>query len=224
MKLIRLEHLISDIVTHGKLVFISPYSNFNIVFSLWLSKELNIRGRNPCIYFDDTYIEQAMKNLCKDDEVEIHVCASISSNSSCIIKVVETLSKCIDSGEACSICLVNSVRRYNSVGDNKIFYNVRIVKPNLYKISKMEGNRVLGYLFLKMNMCELIEYKLPPDLYIVYDELQEIVNEFGSIKVSDFLKYITKRKNMDKEQVINILRLAISMGIIRYDGKYLTIY
>ncbi len=226
VELLNLHDILYDIQKNKKLVIYSPYSNFNAVLSLWFFKLLVEEGRKPCIHTDDVHIEYVVNDLCREKYPEIHICVNALKSHDCVINITNSFSKCagdIDVNNCCVICIANDWRPvYNRM--HGTIYQIKRVGSNLYRVLRVENGKAKGYALLKMQVCEVFQYEMPSDLRIIYEELSEIVNEFGSIKATDFLKYITRKRNMDREHALNMIRLAISMGIIKYSNGHLTIY
>ncbi|MEM0027389.1 MAG: hypothetical protein QXT53_05450 [Ignisphaera sp.] len=225
MRMARLNNILSDIIRSGRVVVISPYSNFNIAFSIHLLEGLDNRGIGACIDFGGSNIsEHVVVDLCGDSEIRNGLCIS-STRQYHVIKIVDEASNCFGNEGTNVICITSRFgKRPGFEKMSYAVYSVRGCGPNLYRLSRISGGREEFYTFLKIANCRVVEYEIPQDLQYIIDELDVIVRNFGSVKASDFLKYVSKKLNMDRESVLNLIRLGISLGVIKYEGGYLFVY
>ncbi len=77
------------------------------------------------------------------------------------------------------------------------------------------------YLF-RVENNDIIEEHIPNTMISIYNDLKEYVTMYGSIKASDFSRYIAKKYGYSKEEAIKIIRDAINLGIFRYSYGYLS--
>jgi len=79
-----------------------------------------------------------------------------------------------------------------------------------------------GFYLFRVEDDDIVEEHIPRTMISIYNDLKEYVTMFGSIKASDFSKYIARKYGYSREEAIRIIRDAISLGIFRYSYGYLS--
>ena len=216
--IVSLENLLNEIISHGNSIIISKYTNFNIVLAYKLYEEAFRRGFKPCLQILDSYALYYAKRVCGE-------IGSYENQCDISIIIANTYSLCLPykTNSNRVICIVSSFshRTHNKLSSYNM-YKVSNVKENIYRISNLgSGDREKVFSIAEVRMCNLLNYEIPQNVLMICNELRSLASLAGSVKASDFLRYLTRVKGVQREEALEAIRLAISLGLIKYNNGYL---
>lgn len=216
---------LKHIVKIGRAVFISSYTNFNVIASLHIAQYFATSTQNVYALYEVDLPPSAL-NILNDDMAK-SICIVRSFND---IKLVQSKSILIAIIDTIDASLFNTI--INKAYDFYIFtqkfsrpkgrrdyhiYKVYKVKEGLFLVHTDTNQRYL----LKISGDNLEEVGIPDEVMRLYNELKEFITTFGSVKASDFVKYCLRKYGYSREACLELLRQAISLKLIKYVDGYI---
>jgi hypothetical protein len=215
--------ILETVAKLGKVIFLSPYMNFNLTFGLNLARYLV--GSSQFIYiFYEFDIPPSLINMLSLNEAErIRISKNLHSitideNSTMIIVVNHDILNLSDLVKIkiknLFIFLPRSKLSENSYGLH--ICKVHRISTHVYLLELRKQKY-----FIKINGVHVEEITIPKDVDLVIVELNKLINNFSVVKASDFIKYCIVKLSFSREECIDLVRQAISLGIVKYKGGYL---
>lgn len=217
--------LFDELVRLKRVVFLSPYANFNLVFGLSLAKHL-LKFLHSIYMFCEFDIPSSVLSILDESEIKrLYISKTVHnvniSNAEGVImildKEVNNMYRILRIDIKYLFIFIPRLKLIKDIHD-MIIYRVRKASTGIYQFLTKERRY-----FVKVIGTQVIEVSIPHNLELIVVELNDIINTFGSIKASDFVKYCMRKMNLGREECVDLVRKAISMGIIKYRGGYLTL-
>ncbi|MEM1644304.1 MAG: hypothetical protein QXL96_00300 [Ignisphaera sp.] len=213
------------IIELGKAIFISSYTNFNIITSLHIARYL--ATLTPTVYFvhEVDLPPTALNILDHDVTKSIHVARSL--NDIDLIQSKPILVAIIDVVNTNVFNVVVNKTRDFYIFTQKFPRSKRRRDYHIYRVWKVKEDLFLVYTdnnqkyLFKIFGGSFKEMSIPNEIMRLCDELRELMAAFGAIKASNFVKYCSRKYGYSKETCLELLRQAILLRLIKYVNGYL---
>ncbi len=205
---------IDTIFEMNRLLILSHFMGFNIkLVKMIIEKgiEKNIRFS---IYIDENLVLQYFERILnKNFMKEICIMPNCKDYNYMIALITNLHNLTIISRYQRFVAIM--LQKPRNVGRNAFDDICSVKRSNIY--FSMICRKLNNIYLFRMENNDVIEEIIPGAITSIYNELKEYVTMYGSIKASDFVKYIARKYGYSREEAIKIIREAIDLGIIRYD-------
>lgn len=207
-----------ELVERGRVLIVSPYTNFNVVLALEVVKGLTNAGRRVCLRLEHG-LERAEVTITEgsvggSNNLLIGECREAAELS---VMVVDRGERCNECPERC-LCVVSSPlpseRRLRQRDWLRV--RVRAVAPGLYVLV---GRGLLQ--LVALSGSSLVPLGIPDEVLTVCREVEERASAFGSVRASHLLRYLVKVRGFTRGRALSAIRRAIAVGVVGYAGGLL---
>ena len=198
---------------------VSPYANANTVLALNLALHLGSEGFRTQLCVEAPLATSIARGLAEVVRGEVLGYISLGCGAGDFDAKVYVAEECgaVDwSGRVYAFLLSGRGLSRVRIPD-VVVLRVRRVGANTYSISV--ENSV--HLF-KLDGFKVVEVPIPEEALLVYRLVKEAVEMFGSPRASEVVKMLRARHGFARERALEAVRKAVAVGLVKYDGKYLT--
>lgn len=213
---------LSSIIAKGRALFVSPYTNFNLVLGLHIAQQLAMDGVRVHLFTDFNVGSRLFYSFELGNHELLKPVKNLDDDSlagSTLVAIVTVADDRI---------LDLALDRFSNffVFAHKILafkhrrccnkYRVRKLDASLYSISSNDY-----VLLVKVVNGRINEVGPPKEVLQVAEELRSVTEVFGCVKASNFVKYLVRKLGYGRNKCLELLRLTIALGVVRYRNGYL---
>lgn len=217
---------LKHIIGLGKVIFVSPYTNFNIIVGLRIAQDVATSIRNVYMVCETDLPSTMLSFLDYNTAKYVRIVKRLNN-----IDLLQTKPIIIAMLNTIDIDLFNAVinkvhnyyifiPRFSLPKEKRDYYTYRVqkIKEELFLMYKDTNEKYL----IKVFGNNLEEVSIPDEVINLCNELKELVATFGSVKASNFVKYCSRKFGYSRDECVELLRQAISLKLIKYVDGYLS--